>query len=148
MPQFAANLSFMYTEHEFLARFEAAAADGFIRALPQGYDSFLGERGTRLSGGQRQRAMIAQALACEPKLLLMDEPTAGMSPQETVVMMNLITEMAAERTIILVEHKMKLVMGLCQRLLVLHHGELLAEGTPDEIRHNAEVKRVYLGQNP
>ena len=87
------------------------------------------------------------ALACRPKLLLMDEPTAGMSPQETVVMMNLITELAAERTIILVEHKMKLVMGLCKRLLVLHHGELLAEGTPDDIRSNAEVKRVYLGQH-
>ena len=87
------------------------------------------------------------ALACEPKLLLMDEPTAGMSPEETVVMMDLITRMAAERSIILVEHKMKLVMGLCKRLLVLHHGELLAEGSPDDIRSNAEVKRVYLGQN-
>jgi branched-chain amino acid transport system ATP-binding protein len=70
-----------------------------------------------------------------------------MSPQETVVMMDLITQLATERTIILVEHKMKLVMGLCKRLLVLHHGELLAEGTPDEIKSNAEVKRVYLGQN-
>jgi branched-chain amino acid transport system ATP-binding protein len=61
--------------------------------------------------------------------------------------MDLITQLATERTIILVEHKMKLVMGLCKRLLVLHHGELLAEGTPDEIKSNAEVKRVYLGQN-
>ena len=87
------------------------------------------------------------ALACNPKLLLMDEPTAGMSPQETVVMMDLIAQLSHERTIILVEHKMKLVMGLCKRLLVLHHGELLAEGSPDEIRSNAEVKRVYLGQN-
>ena len=100
-----------------------------------------------LAHGQQRSLEVAMALACQPKLLLMDEPTAGMSPQETVVMMNLITELAAERTIILVEHKMKLVMGLCKRLLVLHHGELLAEGTPDDIRHNAEVKRVYLGQN-
>ncbi len=100
-----------------------------------------------LAHGQQRALEVAMALACEPKLLLMDEPTAGMSPQETVVMMNLITQLATERTIILVEHKMKLVMGLCKRLLVLHHGELLAEGTPDEIRSNAEVKRVYLGQN-
>ena len=100
-----------------------------------------------MAHGQQRSLEVAMALACEPKLLLMDEPTAGMSPEETVVVMDLITELAAERTIILVEHKMKLVMGLCQRLLVLHHGELLAEGTPDDIRRNSEVKRVYLGQN-
>jgi branched-chain amino acid transport system ATP-binding protein len=100
-----------------------------------------------MAHGQQRSLEVAMALACSPKLLLMDEPTAGMSPQETVVMMDLITQLATERTIILVEHKMKLVMGLCKRLLVLHHGELLAEGTPDEIRNNAEVKRVYLGQN-
>ena len=100
-----------------------------------------------LAHGQQRSLEVAMALACGPKLLLMDEPTAGMSPQETVVMMDLINQMAAERTIILVEHKMKLVMGLCKRLLVLHHGELLAEGSPDDIRRNAEVKRVYLGQN-
>ena len=100
-----------------------------------------------LAHGQQRSLEVAMALACGPKLLLMDEPTAGMSPQETVVMMDLITQMAAERTIILVEHKMKLVMGLCKRLLVLHHGELLAEGSPDDIRCNSEVKRVYLGQN-
>ena len=99
-----------------------------------------------LAHGQQRSLEVAMALACEPRLLLMDEPTAGMSPQETVAMMALITQMAAERTVILVEHKMKLVMGLCKRLLVLHHGELLAEGSPDEIRSNAEVKRVYLGQ--
>jgi branched-chain amino acid transport system ATP-binding protein len=100
-----------------------------------------------MAHGQQRSLEVAMALACQPKLLLMDEPTAGMSPQETIVMMDLIAQLATERTIILVEHKMKLVMGLCKRLLVLHHGELLAEGTPDEIRSNVEVKRVYLGQN-
>ena len=60
--------------------------------------------------------------------------------------MDLIVRLAGERTVILVEHKMKLVMGICDRLLVLHHGELLATGTPDEIRRNETVKRVYLGQ--
>ena len=62
-------------------------------------------------------------------------------------MMKLIASLASERTVVLVEHKMKLVMGLCERLIVLHHGEFLAEGTPDEIRANDEVKRVYLGQH-
>jgi branched-chain amino acid transport system ATP-binding protein len=99
-----------------------------------------------LAHGQQRSLEVAMALACDPKLLLMDEPTAGMSPEETGVMMNLIRELSLERTVILVEHKMKLVMGLCQRLIVLHHGELLVDGNPDEIRANAEVKRVYLGQ--
>lgn len=99
-----------------------------------------------LAHGQQRSLEVAMALACDPKLLLMDEPTAGMSPEETTVMMNLIRELAAERTVILVEHKMKLVMGLCKRLIVLHHGELLVDGNPEEIRANAEVKRVYLGQ--
>jgi len=86
------------------------------------------------------------ALASEPRLLLLDEPTAGMSPEETRSMMDLIVKLARERTVILVEHKMKLVMGISDRLIVLHHGELLAEGTPDEIRRNDLVRRVYLGQ--
>ena len=99
-----------------------------------------------LAHGQQRALEIAMALASDPVLLLMDEPTAGMSPEETGVMMRLITELAAERTVVLVEHKMKLVMGLCERLIVLHHGEFLAEGTPEQIRNNADVRRVYLGE--
>ena len=99
-----------------------------------------------LAHGQQRALEIAMALASEPALLLMDEPTAGMSPEETTVMMQLIAALARERTVVLVEHKMKLVMGLCERLIVLHHGELLAEGTPQQIRDNADVRRVYLGE--
>ena len=99
-----------------------------------------------LAHGQQRALEVAMALAAEPELLLMDEPTAGMSPEETQVMMDLITALAAERSVILVEHKMKLVMGICERLLVLHHGEFLAEGTPADIKANDEVRRVYLGQ--
>jgi len=99
-----------------------------------------------LAHGQQRSLEVAMALACEPKLLLLDEPTAGMSPEETTAMMGLITRLAAERTVILVEHKMKLVMGICERLLVLHHGRFLAEGTPQEIRANDEVRSVYLGE--
>jgi len=99
-----------------------------------------------LAHGQQRSLEIAMALAADPKLLLMDEPTAGMSPEETTAMMALITELAKERTVVLVEHKMKLVMGICERLIVLHHGEFLAQGTAEEIRNNDEVRRVYLGQ--
>jgi branched-chain amino acid transport system ATP-binding protein len=99
-----------------------------------------------LAHGQQRSLEVAMALAADPQLLLMDEPTAGMSPEETTVMMDLITELAAERTVILVEHKMKLVMGICKTLIVLHHGQLLAQGSPEDIRANPEVRRVYLGQ--
>ena len=112
-----------------------------------GLGSALDRPARDLAHGQQRCLEVAMALACDPKLLLLDEPTAGMSPEETLDMMDLIAQLAEQRTVILVEHKMKLVMGICQRLIVLHHGECLAEGTPDEIRTNEEVKRVYLGQS-
>ena len=99
-----------------------------------------------LAHGQQRALEIGVALAGQPKLLLMDEPTAGMSPEETKVMMALIRKLVEERTVVLVEHKMKMVMGISERIVVLHHGELIAEGTPDDIRANDLVKRVYLGQ--
>jgi branched-chain amino acid transport system ATP-binding protein len=99
-----------------------------------------------LAHGEQRALEIGMALASNPRLLLLDEPTAGMSPEETRVMMDLIVKLAKERTVILVEHKMKLVMGISDRVLVLHHGELLADGTPAEVRQDQQVKRVYLGQ--
>lgn len=99
-----------------------------------------------LAHGEQRALEIGMALAANPRLLLLDEPTAGMSPEETRVMMDLIVKLSKERTVILVEHKMKLVMGISDRILVLHHGELLAQGTPTEVRQNDQVKRVYLGQ--
>ncbi len=99
-----------------------------------------------MAHGEQRALEMGMALATEPKLLLLDEPTAGMSPEETRTMMDLIQRLAGDRTVILVEHKMKLVMGICERIVVLHHGELLADGTPMEVQNNADVKRVYLGQ--
>ena len=112
-----------------------------------GLAKVAGKRASELAHGQQRALEIAMALASTPDLLLLDEPTAGMSPEETVFMMELIHRLSKERTVILVEHKMKLVMGICEHLIVLHHGEFLAQGTPDEIRGNDEVRRVYLGQN-
>ena len=137
-------------------RFELLRPRATLKALIEQADALLARVGLAhlrdktaadLAHGQQRALEIAMALASEPSLLLMDEPTAGMSPEETGVMMALIRALSAERTIILVEHKMKLVMGLCDRLIVLHHGEFLAEGTPEQIRSNAEVRRVYLGEN-
>ncbi len=111
----------------------------------------LTERATALAGtlahGEQRALEIAIALASQPRLLLLDEPTAGMSPEETRVFMELVMRLARERTVVLVEHKMKLVMNISDHVIVLHHGEVLAEGSPDAIRANEEVRRVYLGQS-
>lgn len=104
------------------------------------------ESAGNLAHGEQRSLEIALALACDPKLLLLDEPTAGMSPEETRMIMNLILKLLEHRTIGLVEHKMKLIMGVSDSIIVLHQGQLLAQGTPDDIRANEEVKRVYLGK--
>ena len=98
-----------------------------------------------LSHGEKRHLEIGITLASEPVLLLLDEPTAGMSPEETDETMVLIRELARGRTVVLVEHKMKLVMGVSDRVTVLHQGQVLADGSPDEIRNNALVQETYLG---
>jgi branched-chain amino acid transport system ATP-binding protein len=104
-----------------------------------------GELAANLSHGEKRHLEIAIALASDPTLLLLDEPTAGMSPEETDETMELIRELASERTIVLVEHKMKLVMKISDQITVLHQGGLLAEGKPEEIRANVAVQQTYLG---
>ncbi|HYS16062.1 MAG TPA: ATP-binding cassette domain-containing protein, partial [Candidatus Binatia bacterium] len=98
-----------------------------------------------LSHGEKRHLELGIALASDPILLLLDEPTAGMSPEETDATMRLIRELAAGRTVVLVEHKMKVVMGISDRITVLHQGQVLADGTPEEIRANTRVQQTYLG---
>jgi branched-chain amino acid transport system ATP-binding protein len=98
-----------------------------------------------LSHGEKRHLEMAIALAGDPALLLLDEPTAGMSPEETEETTVLIRRLADTRTVVLVEHKMKVVMKISDRITVLHQGEVLAEGRPDEIRANERVQQTYLG---
>jgi branched-chain amino acid transport system ATP-binding protein len=98
-----------------------------------------------LSHGEKRHLELAIALATDPALLLLDEPTAGMSQEETDETMRLIRELAVGRTVVLVEHKMKVVMNISDRVTVLHQGQVLAEGSPDDIRANERVQQTYLG---
>src|SRR5882724_4033170 len=104
-----------------------------------------GHPAAHLSHGEKRHLEIGIALASDPALLLLDEPTAGMSPEETDETMRLIRELAAGRTVVLVEHKMKLVMRISDRITVLHQGQVLAEGSPEESRGNEAVRQTYLG---
>ena len=101
-------------------------------------------RGAELSHGEQRYLEIGIALATDPDFLLLDEPTAGMSPDETQRTAAFVRGLAGRVTIVVVEHDMEVVMGISDRITVLNYGEVLAEGTPAEIRENADVRRVYL----
>ncbi|HEY5613696.1 MAG TPA: ABC transporter ATP-binding protein [Lysobacter sp.] len=102
-----------------------------------------------LSYGKQKQLELAIALAAKPRLLLLDEPTAGMSPQETAGTIALIRDIVRARglTLLFTEHDMSVVFGIAERISVLHHGEIIASGTPDAVRNDPEVKRVYLGEH-
>lgn len=113
-----------------------------------GLDQFADLEAGNLPYGAQRRLEIARALATNPKLLLLDEPAAGMNPQETEDLMAMIRKVRDHFhiSVLLIEHDMKLVMGICERITVLNFGQLLAQGLPSEIQSNKEVIKAYIGE--
>jgi branched-chain amino acid transport system ATP-binding protein len=124
----------------------AEEVDGILGDV--GLLPLAGERAGNLSHGDQRALELAISVALEPKLLLLDEPTAGMAPEETTRTMHLVRRIAEERalTVLFCEHDMDVVFGTADRILVMHQGRRLVDGTPDEVRAHPEVRRVYLGE--
>ena len=113
-----------------------------------GISHYADQLALNLPYGDQRRVEMARAMALKPKLLLLDEPTAGMSPAEMIRMAELIEEVKEkfDLTIFLIEHRMRVVMGICERILAIDFGALIGQGTPDQIRNDPKVKKAYLGE--
>ncbi|QMS84728.1 ABC transporter ATP-binding protein [Candidatus Xianfuyuplasma coldseepsis] len=111
-------------------------------------EGYADELAMNLPYGKQRKLEIARALATQPKILLLDEPAAGMNPQETDELMETIKLIKDrfEISVLLIEHDMKLVMGICERIVVIDYGKIIAKGTPTEIRKNPDVIKAYLGE--
>jgi branched-chain amino acid transport system ATP-binding protein len=110
-----------------------------------GLTELCGLPASNLAYGQQRTLEVALALATEPQVLLLDEPTAGMSPAETAAMVRLIEALPRSLTLLIVEHDMDVVFSLADNVTVLHYGEVIAEGSPDAVRANPKVREIYLG---
>jgi branched-chain amino acid transport system ATP-binding protein len=128
------------------AGFERLYACAEEVALQVGLAEDLSVPVRHLSYGSQRQLEVGMALACKPRVLLLDEPTSGMSPEETTAMQELIVGLPRELTVIVIEHDMDVVFGFAETVVVLDHGTVLEQGSPDDIRASSVVRELYLGE--
>ena len=119
----------------------------FQAAEQVGLKDFMQQSVADLSHGQQRQLELGMAIAMRPRLIMLDEPAAGLSPSERVILARLIKDLPRETTLILIEHDMEIVLDLADAITVLNRGEVIAKGSPSDIRSNQEVQKVYLGSS-
>ena len=110
-----------------------------------GLTDHLKRKVSEISHGLQRQLEVGMAIAMRPRLIMLDEPAAGLSPSERAVLTNLIKNLPSDVTLFLIEHDMEVVLDIAEKITVLHRGSVIAEGTPSEIKQNQEVQNVYLG---
>jgi len=126
-------------------RFADVAERALAALADVGLRDKAGRPAREISHGEQRQLELAIALAANPRLLLLDEPAAGLSPEESRKMVALVRSLKGRYTIVLIEHHMDIIMGVSDRITVMHFGSVIAEGTPAEIQRDGEVRRAYLG---
>lgn len=140
--------AFLHLSPRFLREEARVTQEALALLALFGLDTEADAPARSLPYGRQRRLEIARALATGPRLLLLDEPAAGMNPQETMELVTLLRELHTRfaLTILLIEHDMRLVMNLCERIYVLEYGEVIAHGTPEQVRCNPKVIEAYMGE--
>lgn len=129
------------------SRYPALVEQALAAAEQMNLQDVLGREVRALSYGQKRQLEVAMALASNPRILLLDEPAAGTSPAERALLMQLLTALPASMTLLLVEHDMDVVFGVCKQITVLNYGRAVVTGTPEEISRNEDVRAAYLGKS-
>lgn len=142
-------LDAVFRTKRFKEQEEALHAKSMALLKTMGLDHQAHERSASLAYGEQRRLEIARALATQPKLLILDEPAAGMNPQETEELMDMIRDIRErfELTLLIIEHDMKFIMRLCERIVVLEYGKIIAKGSPVEVKNDPNVIAAYLGDS-
>jgi ATP-binding cassette subfamily B protein len=133
------------TEAEVMKAAEAACCRDFIEALPQGFDTIVGDRGARLSGGQRQRIAIARALLKDSPILLLDEATSSLDGESEEAIRQALDHLMQGRTVVAIAHRLSTLRNF-DRIIVLQDGQVIQEGTPDELMHRRGPYRVLIDE--